>query len=109
MSGIVARATTLENRLLRRRCLACGYDGKLLRDGLAARCARCGCNLRKRAARSYAEMEGFAGRPTARARREAQGNRCDEQRLVQRWLVFLILAMLGLVAIVYLGTAAFSV
>ena len=54
-------------------------------------------------------MEGFVGRPTTRPRREARRNRCDEQRLVQRWLVFLILAVLGLVAIVYLGTAAFSV
>ena len=57
---MLSRTRTLDQRLMRRRCVACGYDGSLLRNGFATRCAKCGCDLRKRPARSYVEMEGLS-------------------------------------------------
>ena len=60
---MVSKVQTINRRLFTRRCLACGYDGALLQDGQAPRCARCGCDLRRRPARSYAEMEGLVGKP----------------------------------------------
>ena len=60
---MLGNVSTLDDRLLKRRCVGCGYDGALLRGGQAHRCARCGCDLRERPARSYAEMEGLLGQP----------------------------------------------
>ncbi len=103
---MVSRTQTLDERLLRRRCLACGYDGALLRNGLASRCARCGCDLRRRPARSYVEMEGLAGGPDRGA---TSLDPSVEARLVHRWVAFVFLVMFGLVMIIYLWAAAFSV
>ncbi len=103
---MVSRTQTLDHRLLRRRCLACGYDGALLRDGLASRCARCGCDLRRRPARSYVEMEGLPGGPEHGAK---SLDPSVEARLVHRWVAFVFLIMSGLVMIIYLSAAAFSV
>jgi len=103
---MLSSTDTIDQRLLKRKCVACGYDGALLRDGLASLCARCGCDLRKRPARSYIEMEGFPPLP----RRTARGRDPDaEAQLVHRWVAFMFLVMFGLVVIIYLSAAAFSV
>ena len=95
---------SLERDLFTRRCVACGYDGALLRGGLAERCARCGCDLRLRPARSYAEMEGLVGQPVTLD--SPQLHPRSEDRIIQRWLAFLFIVMLGLLLLVYLAAAA---
>jgi hypothetical protein len=96
---------SIDARLLARRCVGCGYDGALLRGGQAQRCARCGCDLRERPARSYAEMEGLLGQflDEESTRREQR-----EERLIHRWLAFLFLSML-LVIVTACLTAALLV
>ena len=101
----MTRTQTLDQRLLRRLCVACGYDGALLRNGLAARCARCGCDLRKRPARSYVEMEGLGGIP----QRMQPVDPWLEPRTTHRWIAFMLMVMFGLVMLIYLSTAAFTV
>ena len=97
---------TPEHRLLRRRCVACGYDGALLRNGFASRCAKCGCDLRKRPARSYVEMEGLPGV----YRRKIGPTGVDpEPHILSRWLTFLFLAMLMLAVIIALSTATLAI
>ncbi len=103
---ILSTSRRLDPRLLRRRCLACGYDGALLRNGLARRCARCGCDLRQRPARSYVEMEGIPGVSDRRSRRLDPN---VEVQLVHRWVAFMFMVMFGLVVVIYLSAAAFSV
>ena len=103
---MVGRTKTLDPRLVRRQCLRCGYDGALLRGGEAARCARCGCDLRKRPARSYLEMEGFLGIATPKPWPD---DHQPEVGMVTRWVAFLFLSMVGLVMLIYLSAAAFSV
>ncbi len=103
---------TLQQHLLQRQCVACGYDGALLRDGAAARCARCGCDLRRRPARSYAEMEGMVVRAPQRRVPPPEKRSRDLQRpLLHRWLAFGFFAMglLLLLLLVYLAVAAFAV
>ncbi len=102
----MSRTQTLDHRLLRRRCVACGYDGAMLRDGQAPRCARCGCDLRRRPARSYVEMEGLPGRPHRKA---GSLDPSVEAKLVQRWVAFIFLVMFAMVMIIYIGAAAFTV
>ncbi len=104
---MLQKAKTVDPRLMVRRCVACGYDGALLRGGHAEVCARCGCNLVKRPARSYAEMEGLAGQPMMLDEPLTSPRR--EARLIHRWLVFLFLTALGFIALLYLATATFSV
>ena len=101
---------TLQQHLLQRQCVECGYDGALLRDGAAARCARCGCDLRRRPARSYAEMEGMVVRAPQRRGPPPEKRSHDLQRqLLQRWLAFGFLAIGLLLLLVYLAVAAFAV
>ncbi|MDY7109291.1 MAG: hypothetical protein SYC29_11715 [Planctomycetota bacterium] len=101
---MVGRVRTANPDLYVRRCVVCGYDGALLQNGHAERCARCGCDLHLRPARSYAEMEGLIGEPITldSPRRSAY----REQRLIQRWLVFLFFVALGLLLMAYLVAAA---
>lgn len=102
---MVGKVKSLDHRLFARRCVCCGYDGELLRGGTAERCARCGCDLRIRPARSYAEMEGLIGQPlTLHAPLDDDIRR--HERIIHRWLAFLFVAMIGLLAIVYLSAAA---
>jgi hypothetical protein len=110
MSG---RAGTLGSRLLTRRCVACGYDGALLRGGDAERCARCGCDLHARPARSYAEMEGFGKEGISRDGVSLDGRSQDGLAPVRpaqpwpaagagsihRWLAFLLMTV-ALLAVV---------
>ena len=68
MLGIIARAVqraASARRMSRRRCVACGYTGTLLRLRSAASlaqssCPACGQDFYERPPRSYAELEGFA-------------------------------------------------
>ena len=97
---------TADSPLLKRKCVACGYDGALLRNGHADRCARCGIDLRHRPARSYAEMEGLLGQPEqidAPGRQQAR-----EERLIHRWLTFLFFVLLGFIAAAYLTLETLS-
>ncbi len=103
---MLSTTDTIAQRLLRRKCVACGYDGALLRNGMAPRCARCGCDLRERPARSYVEMEGFPPLPPRTSRRHDPD---VEAQLVHRWVAFMFLVMFGLVMIIYLAAAAFTV
>jgi hypothetical protein len=100
MSG---KLGTLERRLFMRRCVACGYDGALLRGGEAERCARCGCDLLARPARSYAEMEGFV---TQRPQRPWGPQ--PQDRLLPRWLAFLFIAAVCVTTLGYLATAVLA-
>jgi hypothetical protein len=97
---------TLNRRLLQRRCLDCGYDGAQLHGGQIDRCPRCSCDLRKRPARSYAEMEGLIGLPALLESPSIDLAERHNDSLVQRWLAFLFMAMMGMVAFAYLSAEA---
>lgn len=110
LKRMMGELRTLDRRLLVRRCVECGYDGPQVRDDLlnqADLCPHCGCDLRRRPPRSYAEMEGLLGLsmvvepPTKRE--------SVEERLIHRWLAFLFFALMGMVAIAYLSAAAMPV
>ena len=103
---MVGKVKTLNRRMFVRRCVACGYDGAMLHGGAAERCARCGCDLHLRPARSYAEMEGLIGHPLTIDAPMSEPRK--QERLIHRWLAFLFFAMLGVIAIVYLTSAAVS-
>ncbi len=98
---------TIDRRLLQRRCVACGYDGALLRGGHAARCARCGCDLGVRPARSYADMEGLLGHTTNLDGAMMTPDR--EERLVHRWLAFFFFSVVLIILLGYLTASAFAV
>lgn len=100
---MLQKTKTLDPKLYVHRCVACGYDGALLRGGQAEICARCGCNLRQRPARSYAEMEGFLGQPLTLDQPLAKPRR--DERFIHRWIVFLFLTALGFIAMLYLAAA----
>ena len=95
---------TLDHTMFVRRCVACGYDGALLQGGRATRCARCGCDLRERPARSYAEMEGFIGQPVTLD--SPLDKPISQEKLIHRWLAFVFFALLMLIGIAYLSSAA---
>lgn len=105
---MLGKVKTLDARLLTRRCVACGYDGALLQGGQARRCARCGCDLQKRPARSYAEMEGLLGHSLALDDQEPAADEPSPESLIQRWLAFLFMAVICLIAIIMLATAALA-
>lgn len=100
---------TLDSRLLKKQCVECGYDGTLLRGGMAARCPRCGCDLRQRPARSYAEMEGLLDLPLpvivkkTKLLKSTAGT--HREQLIYRWLALLFTSMLLVIGIVYLTAA----
>lgn len=88
----------LQTRLLRRRCVACGYDGALLRNGIVDRCPRCACDLHNRPPRSYAEMEGLIGQPI-RVSNSTDGTPSPDSRQIERWLLFAFLAIIFVISI----------
>ncbi len=102
---MIGRLKSLDVRLLTRRCVGCGYDGVLLQGGKADNCARCGCDLRKRPARSYAEMEGLLGQ-TMTVERPMIIWPGHEVNVFRRWLAFLFLWAVLLGAITCLSVAA---
>lgn len=100
---MTVKTRTFNRDLYVRRCVVCGYDGAMLRGGLAQRCARCGCDLRRRPARSYAEMEGLIGQPITLESPVLDGFR--PRAMLCRWLAFLVIILLGFVAMAYLASA----
>ncbi|MHC4908878.1 MAG: hypothetical protein ACYTF9_04060 [Planctomycetota bacterium] len=97
---------TIDRRLLARRCVACGYDGALLRGGQATQCARCGCDLMDRPARSYAEMEGLVGQPMLAD--DPTPMEAREEGLIHRWITFLFFAMLFVLMAGFLARSAMA-
>ena len=106
---MVQRVKAANRDLFVRRCVECGYDGALLKGGRAERCALCGCDLRVRPARSYAEMEGFVGLPSSP---DAVGSTFmiegagDGRHVFQRWLTFIFFVLAGFSLLIYLAEAA---
>lgn len=104
---MLGKVRSLDERLLTRRCVACGYDGALLQGGRAERCAKCGVDLTLRPARSYAEMECLLGQPfTLHAPLDEP---VQEEKIIHRWLAFLFMVMIGMMGILYLCAAAMAV
>lgn len=104
---MAGKPTTLDSELFVRRCVRCGHSGDAMLS-IAPACPRCGCDLRRRPARSYAEMEGLDVAPAADPggcllTAEMMPTRSRESRCVQRWLLFLFLVMLGFVGLVVLA------
>ena len=101
---MLGKLKRLPSSLLVRRCVACGYDGALLRSSETRRCPRCGCDLKKRPARSYAEMEGLV--PGAALCSKPMIWPRDEMHLTHRWLVFMFFWAILVGAITCLSMAA---
>lgn len=97
---------TLDRRMLVRRCVACGSEGAQLQGAVARRCARCGCDLRRRPPRSYAEMEGLLGLSAPPPEEISQQR--GQERMLHRWLAFLFFTLLAMVAMMSLASATFS-
>ena len=103
---MMVKAQSVRRDLFVRRCVFCGYDGALLRGGHAETCAGCGCDLRERPARSYAEMEGITEPPVTGDLRRWDSGAPRAASVGQRWLSFLFLIMTGLLLLIYLVAAA---
>jgi len=103
---MIGQLETKKRTLFTRQCVACGYDGALLRGGRAERCARCGCDLKQRPARSYAEMEGLLKPPAPRVIAPPQLTR--NTRIMKRWILFMSATMVGMIAFFYLVASAFT-
>jgi len=98
---MIGRVDAIQDRLLQRRCVACGHDGDDIRSGDHTHCPACNCDLHLRPPRSYAEMEGLVGQPLtidAPRRRAAR-----DPRLARRWVIFLGFTMLVMLSLVYLA------
>lgn len=116
---MITNARTVDRRMLTRKCVCCGFDGAAINQPAPPlpsqphRCPRCGCDLRQRPARSYAEMEGLLGTPSITQPREIRIAEAEQagrhDRLVHRWLAFLFIAMAGMLAIAYLAAAVMAV
>ncbi len=106
-NNMLQQASTIDAQLLVRKCVACGYDGDLLRKGQAPRCARCGCDLKKRPARSYAEMEGLISQTFTIE--PPLSNLPQERRFGHRWIVFLFVAAICIIALIQLTSATFDI
>lgn len=103
---MIGKLKSLDARLLARRCVGCGYDGALLRGGMAQKCVQCGCDLQKRPAKSYAEMEGLIEEPLAATLDVPSYAPRREPHLMHRWFAVLFLWAVLLGAIVCLSVAA---
>ena len=105
-SGMLGKVQSLAPQLLARRCVECGYDGPLLRNGHAENCARCGCDLRQRPAMSYAEMEGFVLSPSRFNPKTIWPG--QKPQLRRRWAAFLFFCAVMVGAIACLSVAALA-
>lgn len=116
---MASRTRTRGASLTTRRCLACGYAGRFAqgrggrgqfglvphaetaeRSGPLGHCPRCGCDFHARPPRSYAEMEGLDQADRSEIDADAQ-----ESRLVERWLGFLFIAAIAVIALGSLSAA----
>jgi hypothetical protein len=108
---MVGRTKALDHHLLRRRCVSCGYEGPAVHQSrsrcVIAECPQCGCDFHERPPRSYAEMEGLLGQPVTINAPTMSSER--QQRLIHRWLAFLFVTLIGMIALAYLVAAAMSV
>lgn len=104
---------TVDRRLLTRCCVRCGFDGPAVNRRAVSACPECGCDFAKRPPRSYAEMEGLLGSPVLTQPRrvvEIEVEQDDRnERVVYRWLAFMFISMVGLLAIAYLAAAVMAV
>jgi hypothetical protein len=101
---MVSNVRSINRELFVRQCVACGYDGWLLEGGQAEYCVSCGCDLQQRPARSYAEMEGLLGHPILAETPDAMAP--IRAGFLQRWMVFIFFAMLGLMSLLVFAEAA---
>jgi len=106
------------SHIYKRRCVACGYDGGLLHNGLAPRCARCSCDLSVRPAMSYAEMEGIIGESGSpgnpgefvfHSNFMEPLNSNHKSKLIERWLLFIFISMLMFFLLAVFASAAFNI
>lgn len=103
---MAGKVSTLRLRqLFTRRCVACGTPV----DSSTPHCEECGCDFDERPPRSYAEMEGLVGSPLHhdldRDERPHDAH-ARPARLIERWLLFIFLSLMMLVAIAMLASAA---
>jgi len=107
---MVGKVKHMDHHLLRRRCVCCGYDGPALRfayqNDEQAECPQCGCDFHGRPPRSYAEMEALLGQPVTINTPAMTVDR--QQRLIHRWLAFMFVALIGIIALGYLAAAAMA-
>lgn len=89
---------------MRRRCVACGYDGpEVGGPGSLPHCPECGCDLALRPPRSYIEMEGIEDPRVAWAfepvglRPAPRLDAAPRPSLVLRWVLFACLVLGGFV------------
>jgi len=101
---MISKVRSINREHFVRQCVACGYDGWLLEGGQAEYCASCGCDLQQRPARSYAEMEGLLGQPVRVETSDAMTP--IRAAFLRRWLVFIFIAMLGLLSLLVFAEAA---
>lgn len=116
---MLTNVRTIDRRMLTRKCVCCGFDGAAINrpppptPETPHRCPRCACDLNARPPRSYAEMEGLLGTPSITKPRQERVAEVEfeqrGQRLVQRWLAFIFIAMVGMLAIAYLAAAVIAV
>jgi len=94
---------TLSNHLHLRRCVVCGSNDPSLDDVRIERCLCCGCDLRERPARTYAEMEGLP--ESVLPVLTALPPRPERDRgVMQRWLLFLfVMGAAGVLACVLIA------
>ncbi len=97
---MVGKLKSIDQRLFEPKCLQCGKHCGL-GDGLARRCANCGCDFCERPPRSYAEMEGLIGQPVT-IDSPMEPWRC-EARFLQRWLAFIFVVMMSLMILLFLA------
>ena len=113
MPAMIGTPGTVERRLLTRRCVRCGHNGPTLNRRETRNCPECGCDFAERPPRSYAEMEGLLGTPTlTQPRRVVEIEVQDDdrnERVVYRWLAFIFICMIGLLAIAYFAAAVMAV
>lgn len=98
---MIGRVDAFQDRLLQRRCVACGYDRDDIRSGDHTHCPACGCDLAQRPPRSYAEMEGLVGQPLTIDAPKRRPRRDD--RLFRRWVVFFCFTALVFLSLIYLA------
>ena len=107
VAPMLSNVHTIDRHLHLRRCVACGYDGSLLRNGHADRCARCGCDLHERPARSYAEMEGLDGLYDEQPLLVPRPRR--DRHFLHKWIAFMFISLLFIMSLGYLAGSVLGI